>query len=100
MRAPVAYFCSAAWYDLTPPFTPIMLIWKQWLNSRPQYKFVIWPSWPDGLQARMHPNKAIVALAAKMARIVWVVLTKPGALYERRDPAFVKRSLLDCKARE
>ena len=30
----------------------------------------------------------LVALAAKMARIVWVVLTKPGALYERRDPAF------------
>ena len=45
-------------------------------------------SWLDGLQARMHPNKAVVAFAAKMARIVWVVLTKPGALYERRDPAF------------
>ncbi|MBH5373490.1 IS110 family transposase, partial [Bradyrhizobium glycinis] len=45
-------------------------------------------SWLDGLQARMHPNKAVVALAAKMARIVWVVLNKPGALYERRDPAF------------
>lgn len=44
-------------------------------------------NWLDGLQARMHPNKAVVALAAKMARIVWVVLTKPGALYERRDPA-------------
>lgn len=36
----------------------------------------------------MSPNKAVVALAAKMARIVWVVLTKPGALYERRNPAF------------
>jgi hypothetical protein len=36
----------------------------------------------------MHQNKAVVALAAKMARIVWVVLTNPGALYERRDPAF------------
>ncbi|WIW50362.1 IS110 family transposase (plasmid) [Bradyrhizobium sp. 62B] len=46
-------------------------------------------SWLDGLQARMHLNKAVVvALAAKMARIVWVVLNKPGALYERRDPAF------------
>ena len=45
-------------------------------------------SWLDGLQNRMHPNKAVVALTAKMARIVWVVLTKPGALYERRDPAF------------
>lgn len=45
-------------------------------------------SWLDKLQARMHPNKAVIALAAKMARIVWVVLNKPGALYERRDPAF------------
>ncbi|MER8956574.1 hypothetical protein NKH98_28515 [Mesorhizobium sp. M0833] len=45
-------------------------------------------SWLNGFQSRMHPNKAIVALAAKMARIVWVVLNKPGALYERRDPAF------------
>jgi hypothetical protein len=36
----------------------------------------------------MHPNKAVVALPAKMARIVWIVLTKQGALYERRDPAF------------
>ncbi|MBB4232859.1 hypothetical protein GGD56_006758 [Rhizobium mongolense] len=26
--------------------------------------------------------------AAKMARIVWAVLNKPGALHERRDPAF------------
>ncbi|PTD28636.1 IS110 family transposase, partial [Sinorhizobium meliloti] len=45
-------------------------------------------SWLDGLQARMHPNKAVVAHSAKMARIGWVVLTRPGALYERRDPAF------------
>ncbi|OKP63487.1 IS110 family transposase [Ensifer adhaerens] len=45
-------------------------------------------NWLDGLEARMHPNKAVVALAAKMARIVWAVLNKPGALYERRDPAF------------
>jgi transposase len=35
----------------------------------------------------MHPNKVTVALAAKIARIAWVALTKPGALYERRDPA-------------
>lgn len=48
-------------------------------------------NWLDGLQSRMHPNKAVVALAAKMARIVWVVLNKPGALYERRDPAFTRR---------
>ena len=35
----------------------------------------------------MHLNKVIVALADKIARIAWAVLTRPGALYERRDPA-------------
>ncbi len=35
----------------------------------------------------MHPNKAIVAVAAKIARIAWVIITNPSALYERRDPA-------------
>lgn len=44
--------------------------------------------WIDSLEKRMHVNKVTVALAAKMARIAWVVLNKPGALYERRDPAF------------
>lgn len=44
-------------------------------------------SWIDGLQSRMHNNKATVALAAKMARVAWVVITKPGATYERRGPA-------------
>jgi len=43
--------------------------------------------WLDALQSRMHVNKVTVALAAKMARIAWAILTKPGALYERRDPA-------------
>lgn len=43
--------------------------------------------WLDGLQKRMHNNKAVVALAAKMARIAWVVITKPGAIYERRAQA-------------
>jgi hypothetical protein len=36
----------------------------------------------------MHVNKVIVALAAKIDRIAWVILTRPGAVYERRDPAF------------
>lgn len=45
-------------------------------------------AWMDALEIRMHPNKVIVALAAKMARIAWVILTKPGALYDRRDPNF------------
>jgi transposase len=35
----------------------------------------------------MHKNKVTVALAAKIARIVWVILTKQGATYERRVPA-------------
>ena len=45
-------------------------------------------AWINGLAGRMHPNKVVVALAAKMARVAWVVLNRPGALYERRDPAF------------
>ena len=58
-------------------------------------------AWLDGLQARMHPNKVTVALAAKMARIVWVVMTKPGATYERRDPAFSLIPFVpDCEVRE
>jgi len=43
--------------------------------------------WLDALQTRMHVNKVTVALAAKIARMVWAILTKPGASYERRDPA-------------
>jgi transposase len=43
--------------------------------------------WLDALQARMHVNKVTVALAAKLARTAWVIITKQGALYERRDPA-------------
>jgi transposase len=43
--------------------------------------------WLDALQSRMHVNKVTIALAAKIARMAWVILTKPGALYERRDPA-------------
>jgi transposase len=44
-------------------------------------------AWLDRLGARMHTNKVTVAMAAKMARIAWVVLTQPGVTYERRDPA-------------
>ena len=32
----------------------------------------------------MHPNKVVVTLAAKMARVAWVILNRLGALYERR----------------
>jgi transposase len=43
--------------------------------------------WINDLEKRMHVNKVTVALAAKVARVAWVILTRPGALYERRDPA-------------
>jgi transposase len=42
--------------------------------------------WLDALQARMHVNKVTVALASKIARTAWAIITQPGALYERRDP--------------
>jgi len=42
--------------------------------------------WLNSLQARMHVNKVTVALAAKISRMAWAILTKPGALYEHRDP--------------
>ena len=44
-------------------------------------------AWLRRLYSRMHVNKVTVALAAKIARIAWVVLNRPGAIYERRDPA-------------
>jgi hypothetical protein len=34
-------------------------------------------TWLQRLQSRMHVNKVIVALAAKIARIAWVILTRP-----------------------
>jgi transposase len=46
-------------------------------------------AWLRQLHSRMHVNKVTVALAAKIARIAWVVLNRPGAIYERRDPALV-----------
>jgi len=43
--------------------------------------------WLDQLEQRMHRNKVIVALANKIARMVWAVLTRPSNLYERVEPA-------------
>lgn len=37
--------------------------------------------WLSALEARTHRNKAVVALANKLTRIVWAILTKPGAIY-------------------
>jgi len=45
-------------------------------------------AWLDNLGGRMHPNKVVVALANKLARIAWAVLTRPGMSYERMDPRF------------
>ena len=45
-------------------------------------------AWIDKLEQRMHTNKVVVALANKIARIAWVVLNRPGTLYQRIDPAF------------
>jgi transposase len=43
--------------------------------------------WLDALQARMHVNKVTVALAAKVARMTWAIITKPVGLHQPRDPA-------------
>jgi len=45
-------------------------------------------AWLTDLQRRMPVNKVVVALANKLARVAWVILTHPGALYQRRDPQF------------
>lgn len=39
--------------------------------------------WISELEKRMHPNKVVVALANKLARIAWAILTKPGNSYIR-----------------
>lgn len=46
-------------------------------------------AWLDRLEARMHRNKVAVALANKLARVAWVILNRPGALYTRHDPRFL-----------
>ncbi len=43
--------------------------------------------WLTGLEARTHRNKAVVALAKKLTRIVWAILTKPGTVYLRSKGA-------------
>lgn len=43
--------------------------------------------WLSSLEGRTHRNKAVVALANKLARIAWAVLTKPGENYLRTKGA-------------
>jgi transposase len=44
-------------------------------------------AWLDGLERRTHRNKAVVALANKLARIAWALLVHPERTYLRRAPA-------------
>lgn len=37
--------------------------------------------WLSVLEARTHRKKAVVALANKLTRIVWAILTSPGTIY-------------------
>ena len=41
-------------------------------------------AWIAELEGRMHHNKIVVALANKLARIAWAILTRPASLYQRR----------------
>ena len=51
---------------------------SQWLARRLRASRDRLGGWIDGLQRRMHANKVTVALAAKVARIAWVVITSVG----------------------
>lgn len=43
--------------------------------------------WIRQLGQRMPTNKVIVALAAKIARVAWVIMNRPGSLYDKHQPA-------------
>jgi hypothetical protein len=43
--------------------------------------------WLNALEARTHRNKAVVASANKLTRIVWAILTQPGTVYLRSKGA-------------
>jgi hypothetical protein len=42
-------------------------------------------AWITGLEQRMHRNKVIVALANKIARVAWKILTTPDEIYRWAD---------------
>ena len=43
--------------------------------------------WLSSVEGRMHHNKAVVALANKLTRICWAILTRPGNVYLRSKGA-------------
>ncbi len=45
--------------------------------------------WLNKAESRMPPNKVNVALANKLARIAWVILTTPGTTYDKGENAVV-----------
>lgn len=45
--------------------------------------------WIHELGQRMHTNKVTVALANKLARIAWAILTRPNQIYRRVDPIYL-----------
>ncbi len=45
--------------------------------------------WLNGAEQRLHSNKVCVALANKLARIAWVIMTTPGATYDKGVPMAV-----------
>lgn len=44
--------------------------------------------WIGQLSERMHINKVTVALANKLARIAWALITRSSATYRRLDPSY------------
>lgn len=44
--------------------------------------------WLNSLEGRMHHNKVVIALANKLARVAWSILTKRGTSYRKLDPAW------------
>ncbi len=43
--------------------------------------------WITTLESRMHPNKVVLALANKLARVAWVILNQQGTFYLRDGKA-------------
>jgi len=43
--------------------------------------------WLERLQSRMHKNKVTVALAARLVRVAWAIMTRPGSTYARQTSA-------------